>query len=137
MPDATQWRQRCLTASVLLRLMWSRTLIQTVPFENWRRRLGLPGQATDSTQITAIRLGRLVQRMAERTPITFKCLPQAITLSALLRKRRIPHRVVIAARPASSRHDNDKLHAWVEVNDCVVLGDLPGPWMTVLRIPPG
>ncbi len=32
-------------------------------------------------------------------------------------------------------HDKRELHAWVEVGGDIVLGELPGPWIPVLRLP--
>lgn len=64
-----------------------------------------------------------------------KCLPRAIALSRMLRRRGIAHRLVIAARPAGARNGADDLHAWIEMGGTIVLGELPGNWIQVLGLP--
>lgn len=71
---------------------------------------------------------------ARRVPIPMKCLPQAMALSALLRRRDINHAVVFAVRPKDMRPGSDSLHAWVESNGARIIGDLPGPWTVTLRL---
>lgn len=101
----------------------------------WRARLGWAGIAGPAEQIAARRLAAHVERGAGRLPFASKCLPQAIALSRMLRRRRIAHRLVIAARPADRRGGSDDLHAWVECGDAIVIGDLAGPWLRVVEIP--
>lgn len=81
----------------------------------------------------ANRIARQVEWAAERLPFTSKCLPRAIALSWVLRRKRIGHAVVIAARPEHMRQAGDVLHAWVEVSGAKILGELPGPWVETLR----
>jgi hypothetical protein len=57
-----------------------------------------------------------------------------MALSWTLRRKDIPHVVVIAARPQGLRDSPDKLHAWVEIDGATILGELPGPWIEMLRL---
>ena len=82
----------------------------------------------------ARRLAGHVERAAQRLPFETKCLPRAMALSWLLRRRRLGHCVVIAVRPPELRDGDHGLHAWVEVDGETVIGDLPGPWLETLRI---
>jgi hypothetical protein len=66
-------------------------------------------------------------------PRPVKCLPRAMALSWMLRRRRIGHAAVIAVRPNGLRRSPDDLHAWIEVAGLRVMGDLPGPWIETLR----
>ena len=118
-------------------LCLARALIALVPFRVWRKRLGGPGhnhQGADPAE--ARRLAGHVMRAAWRLPFMAKCLPQAMALSWQLRRRRLAHTIVFAVRPPAARNGNDALHAWVESEAKVILGDLPGPWIEIYRQPP-
>lgn len=58
-----------------------------------------------------------------------------MALSRMLKRRRIVHKLAIAVRPATKRQGTDDLHAWVEVEGQVILGDLPGPWVPIHVLP--
>lgn len=129
------WRLRLRTLEAMSGLTCARLLIAWVPLERWRHRLGVTGQTGVDQLADARRLAAHVARASGRVPFRAKCLPQALALSWMLRKRDIAHDLVIAARPAGTRHGDDDLHAWVEAGETVVLGELPGPWVEVLRAP--
>jgi hypothetical protein len=114
----------------------ARLLIAVVPLRWWRASLGFPGTGPpDAAQRRETRrLASHVLRGAARLPGSTRCLAQAMALSALLRRARLPHAVVIAARPSGFRGDGDRLHAWVEQSGERVIGDLPGPWIETLRL---
>ena len=111
----------------------ARLLVDWVAFERWRGSLGLAADA-DGRSAEARRLAADVEWGARRLPFDTKCLPRAMALSWLLRRRGIGHALVLAARPADLRDSADALHAWVEVDGAVILGDLPGPWVETLRL---
>ena|SRR5690349_6010262 len=115
-------------------LAMAKAFVLFLPFRLWRDRLGLPGDATSSELQQAIAAARDFEWVADRFPSTAKCLPRAMALSWTLRKRRVPHAFVFAARPESRRGADDDLHAWVEVAGERVMGDLPGPWIETLRL---
>lgn len=107
-------------------------MVALVPLRWWRGTVG-PGGKADShaDPAAARRLAAHIERAAWRLPFTAKCLPQAIALSWQLRRRAIEHRLVLAVRPPAMRGSNDTLHAWVESDGTIVLGDLPGPWLQI------
>ena len=121
-------------------LCLARVLIARVPFERWRGTLG--GTASGGCKVPsgpaslsiARHLSARVERAAKRLVFTSKCLPRAMALSWLLRRRRIAHEVVFAVRPPERRSEADGLHAWIEVDSVTILGDLPGPWVETLRL---
>lgn len=142
---ADPWAARLRTVRAAALLCLARALIALVPFRLWRQHLGGPGRtdpgaglAADSAPDPAElhRLAAHVARAAQRMPFTVKCLPQAMALSWQLRRRRLAHTVVFAARPPGARAGDDALHAWVESEARVILGDLPGPWIEIYRQPP-
>lgn len=75
-----------------------------------------------------------VEWAARRLPVATKCLPRAMALSWMLRRRRIGHTLVIAVRPSEMRQSADAMHAWVEIEGERLIGDLPGPWIETLRL---
>jgi len=115
-------------------------VVTFIPFERWRGSLGTNPRDADgrraarSDVAAGRRTAAVVERAAERVPFHTKCLPRAIALSWLLRRNRLRHSVVFAARPAHIRDSADALHAWVEVDGFKILGDLPGPWLETLRL---
>jgi len=116
-------------------LCGARLLVAWVPFERWRRSLG-PGEGSrpSSNFDEARRLAAHILRAAQLLPFHTRCLPQAMALSWMLRG--IRHSIVIAVRPEDRRNASDGLHAWLEVDGAIILGDLPGPWVETLRLGP-
>ena len=114
----------------------ARLTVAMVPFDRWRESLGgralRPASTVGLAQAT--RLAADIEWAARRVPFETKCLPRAMALSWLLRRRAIGHAVVFAVRPPESRGSHDDLHAWVEVAGETVLGTLPGPWIETLRL---
>jgi len=138
LPGGEIWRGRVRTLRAIGLLCLARILVTFVPLRFWRGSLGFGQVSGDEPTPAGLlreaqRLARRVERAAWRLPVKVKCLPQAMALSWMLRRERIAHCVVIAARPPDLRNSEDGLHAWVEVRGTVVLGDLPGPWHAVYR----
>ncbi len=135
MPQVSTWHLRARTLEALAGLILARAAIAAVPLERWHGRLGLAGAGTVPQMAEARQLARHVERAAARLPFEMKCLPRAMALSRMLRKRAIGHRLVVAARPQPARTGNDDLHAWIEVQKSIVIGDLAGPWLVLLTLP--
>jgi hypothetical protein len=113
----------------------ARLTMAVLPFDRWRASVGGGGLPASPDGIEqAMQLAAHVDWAAKLVPFPTKCLPQAMALSWLLRRRGIGHVVVFAVRPAETRGAGDDLHAWVEFGDRIVLGDLPGPWIETLRL---
>lgn len=116
-------------------LLAARLLIAVVPFRIYRDWLGGRADARQPADVKAARrLAAQVERAVWRLPLVIKCLPQSMALSWLLRSAGMPHTLVFAVRPPGRRDGNDDLHAWVEVTDRIVLGELPGPWLRLLDL---
>lgn len=114
----------------------ARLLVAFVPFCRWKSALGLDGAAgtnTNSDQLVGERLARQVEWAAKRLPVEINCLPRAMVLSWMLRRRDIAHVIVFAVRPRQER-TADALHAWVEIAGLKVIGYLPGEWIETLRL---
>lgn len=128
------WQPKLRTAAAMARLCMARLLVGWVPFDRWRGTLGLGGDNAEPAMTAARELAADVEWAATRWPLECKCLPRAMALSWLLRRKRIAHAVVIAVRPDQLRQSPDALHAWVEVDGEKVIGDLPGPWIETARL---
>ena len=130
------WRLRWATLRALTVLVAARLLAMAVPFTWLRLRLGHHGSASAVDLVEARRLAAHVDRAALRVGGLTRCLHRAMALSWQLRRCEIAHSVVLAARPAGQRRQGgDDLHAWVECGGATILGDLPGPWLELLRLP--
>lgn len=127
------WRTRARMLLALLLLVWAILLVRLVPLRLWRDRLGLMPGRSDPAEVR--RWASQVERAAWRWHLPIKCLPRAMALSWLLRRRGLAHQVVLTIRPQALRHSPDALHAWVEAGGERVLGDLPGPWFELQRLP--
>jgi hypothetical protein len=122
------------TLRAMIALTRAKLLIAFVPFGHWRSLLGgLPSHSADRMSEAIYRASQ-VEWAAQRLPFATTCLPRAMALSWILRKDRIGHFLVFAARPAEQRDSRDALHAWVEIGGTRVIGDLPGPWLEILRL---
>ena len=120
-------------------LCLARALVAWVPFGRWRGSLGLAASPTiglgqQAVLAKAVALAAQVDRAADRLPFECKCLPRAVALSWRLRRRSLAHVVVVAVRPPDLRSEPDSLHAWVEIDEIRIIGDLPGPWSVILRL---
>ena len=135
MPENDQWSRLGATALAASTLCAAQIVVACVPFAKWKGSLGLQSpKDVREGGMHARRIARQVERAAARLPFRTKCLPRAVAVSWLLRRRAIPHAVVIAVRPAELRDQEDALHAWVEVGGEKVIGDLPGAWIETLRV---
>lgn len=130
------WRLRQHTLEAMGWLCLARLMVACAPFGSWSGQLGLNGAAVQDSTVKARRWALHVERAAAHLPFGLLCLPRAMALSWLLRRRAIPHQLVIAARPADQRDGRDDLHAWVESDGNIVMGALPGPWIETVRLPP-
>lgn len=120
----------------MARLCWAQLLVSCIPFARWSATLGLdsarPEQRTGALGLAREKAAD-VEWAASRLPFPTKCLPRAMALSWMLRRRGIAHSLVVAVRPDQLRQSPDALHSWVEVYGEKILGDLPGPWIETLR----
>lgn len=115
-------------------LIVARWLVGHVRFGRWRALLGArvsDGRASDDTtpadQGRAHRLAQVVERAAARLPGESKCLPRAIALQWLLRRRRLGGMLTIGVRAGQARGHLNDLHAWVARGDEVLIGDHDRP----------
>lgn len=128
-------RWRLLVAEALVLLAMARLLVAGLPFGSWRPLLGRlttapsAGLASGQDRLLAKTVERASQRLAGQS----KCLPQAMALYWMLRRRRRPAQLVIAVLPGAQRRGVDDLHAWAACGDEILIGALDQPFHAVAR----
>lgn len=130
-------RRRLRTANTIVALLFARMLVAAIPFKFWRGSLGTAndrGRRSKTMLEEAEGLAARVNGAAKWFSDPMECLPRAMVLSWMLRRRRIAHSVVFAVRPAAERNQCDDLHAWIEIMGNKIIGDLLGPWIETLRL---
>jgi len=107
-------------------------MVRWVAFRYWRGTLGRVGSAASPhsgpvgacASLRARRSSRAVQQAARRLPGETLCLPRAMALAWMLRRRAIPATVVLGVAESAQRGTLDDLHAWVTCDGEVILGQL-------------
>jgi len=133
---AGHWRPRARVAEAALLLALARVLIGQVRLKHWRGTLGrvAPGSVTPSLTEAAPgspqaqvqrRVVRAVLRGAERLPGDTVCLPRAMAVQWMLKRRGLPSALVFGVLPDHASGDMHALHAWVESGSRVLIGDDP------------
>jgi hypothetical protein len=128
-------RWRLLVAEALGWLILARLLVAGPRLGWWRRWLGaIAAQPLAGAPNAADRhLAAAVERAATRLPGGAKCLPRAMALHWMLRRRSRPSQLVIATLPGSKRGGLDSLHAWIEAGGEVLIGALDQPFQPLVR----
>jgi hypothetical protein len=113
----------------MIALTSARTLVAHVPLGRWRASLGEPvapepgdPSVRRDDNLAARRLARAVERAAARLPGEAKCLPRAMALQWLLRRRGFDAKLVIGVRPGAARGGLDDLHAWIVRRGEILVG---------------
>lgn len=117
-------------------LALARLAVGLVPFRLWRRLLGriVTGSARPCTDPRlATRLAASVERGAMRLPFHTKCLPRALALHAMMRRRGLPALLVIGVLDNQRRGALEDLHAWVETDDGILIGAIAEPFHPLVR----
>lgn len=128
------WRLRVAEAACLL--VAARVLVAALALKHWRQRLGPAGSIPSSGSPPGPRerdLARAVLRADFRLPIGCKCLQRALALHWMLRRRRLPSQLVIAAPASADRRSMDDLHAWVESGGELLIGAPDRPHHAIIR----
>lgn len=128
-------RWRLLVAEALVLLAAARLLVAGVRLGRWRHLLGpvaTAAQARSASDGDRL-LAKAVERASLYLPGQTKCLPQAMALHWMLRRRDRPAQLVIAVLPDAARGGVDDLHAWVACGDEILIGALDQPFQALAR----
>ncbi len=136
-------RHRLRVVEAFLLLVLARLLVAGVPFRYWRESLGQPiaGHSADAESdgpppVLALACAHSVQRAGYRLPGSL-CLPRAMALQWMLRRRSIASTLLLGVLPEQERGGLNDLHAWVEVARIVILEEGEGSHRTILRLRAG
>ena len=147
---------KVMALEAALFLLLARLLVKYVPMRHWRRRLvtaqepadphvafsaddpeepesagGLPPHAPQRR--LPRRVGHIVRTVARHVPFPAVCLPQAMALQWMLRRRGVESRLILGARRKTDGMGLD-FHAWLTVGgECVIGG---GEVETYVTLPP-
>ncbi|WP_256385682.1 lasso peptide biosynthesis B2 protein [Novosphingobium sp. TH158] len=129
-------RSRLETLEAALFLTMARLLIGAVRFERWRKWLGDPAQQAcrEQPQWIDAYCAKVVMRAVSHLPFDCACLPQAMALHWMLRRRGRAADLVIATLGAPQRGTHDDLHAWVEKGGQMLIGMTTDPLHPVIRL---
>ena len=132
---------KAMALEAALLLLLARLLVKYVPMRHWRRRLvtaeepGFAGVRLPRAPERRLprKVARVVGRVARHMPFPAVCLPQAMALQWMLRRREVESRLVLGARRSANRPGMD-FHAWLTVGgECVIGG---GEVETYVTLPP-
>lgn len=122
-------------------LVVARFLIARIAFGRWRASLGRIASGNKTLPASSQReramaegCGHAVRRAARRLPGSL-CLPQAMALQWMLRRRGVPATLLMGVAGHGARHGAlGDLHAWVEMGGAPLLDDGGGCHRVVLRL---
>lgn len=143
MSSRALWASRALTGEALVSILVAKLLVQGVRFSAWRDTLGRPACPTEFAVVqrdlppAAHRCAAAVERAAARLPGKARCLPQAMALQWMLRRRKFAPRLVLGVIGGQQRGGIDDLHAWVALDGAVLIGETQMPYHPVLTLESG
>lgn len=143
-------RLRPVHAEAALFIVTARLLTAVLPFKIWQRFVGAPqegpapaqtpppltapGTATASPAVMQARsLAARVERVAPIVPLKATCLPRAIALLWMLRRRGYQS-VRLHLGVASSPEAGFEAHAWLTVDGTIVIGETDSMFQPLLAL---
>lgn len=110
----------------------ARALVAGVPFRRWSASLGMIAPVAEPHSVPlpaplalrARRAARAVEQCAGLLPFETRCLPRAMALAWMLRRRRIPASLLMGVAEMVRRGSLDDLHAWISCNGEIIVGKL-------------
>jgi hypothetical protein len=115
-------------AEAVVLLLMAVLLIRLAPLRSWRNSLGRIAPAPPDHAVTTAhrRIARAVVRATEWLPGEYVCLPRAMAVQWMLRRRGLPSALVFGVvQGGLASGDIHALHAWVETGTTVLIGNDP------------
>lgn len=120
------WLRRARAAEAMILLLLAKCLIRAVPLHRWRATLGRIGDPVSAQPGPAHRtISRSVADAARKLPGEYVCLPRAMAVQWMLRRRGLASAIVFGVAPPQTGGKPFALHAWVEVGGHIIIGDDP------------
>jgi hypothetical protein len=117
-------KRRARVGEAMIFLLIVKYLIRAVQMRRWRATLGRVGELGTAEGHPAYRaISYAVTAGARRLPGEYVCLPRAMAVQWMLRRRGVASAIVIgvSAQPQGDRLH--ALHAWVEGGGNIIIGD--------------
>jgi Transglutaminase-like superfamily len=122
---ASWFRPGPLVAEAVILLLIARLLIRFDPLRWWRASLGRVGPCPHLCGKRSNRqVVRAVIRATQRLPLEMICLPRAMAVQWMMRRRQ-PSALVFGTLPERGTANLRALHAWVEVDAEIIIGNDP------------
>lgn len=132
MPCVKRFRHYILIAEAAALLSLARLLVARVPMRYWRGSLGRVGRdATACALVTPAvwpetppalrRIAFAVERASLRLPFQLRCLPRAMAVQWMARRRRLDCTLHIGL----ARTAEEPLHAWIDCGAETLIGSVP------------
>lgn len=110
----------------MILLVLAKFLIRAVPLHRWRGTLGRIGEPGVTQFDAAYRaVSRSVADSARKLPGDYVCLPRAMAVQWMLRRRGLASAIVFGVAPQQSGDKPHALHAWVEGGGKIIIGADP------------
>lgn len=123
---AARWRWRARLIEAMALLVLARYLIRAVPMKRWRGTLGKLGEPRAGQFDANYRdVSRAVVRAAGKLPGEYVCLPRAMAVQWMLRRRGLPSAIIIGVTPQQTGAKSHAFHAWVEGGGQIIIGEDP------------
>lgn len=109
-------------------LLLADVLVHRVRFGRWRATLGTSvraersGSPPPTAPSRSVPVVRAVERASRLRRTPYKCLPRAMALQWMLRRRGQGSTLIIGVADAQAITGKRDLHAWVEIDGRVVIG---------------
>ena len=147
---------KAMALEAALFLLLARLLVKYVPMRHWRRRLVTAQEPADPPAALSAdgpgepepaggllprapqrrpsrKVAHIVRTVARHVPFPAVCLPQAMALQWMLRRRGVESRLILGARRKAGGMGLD-FHAWLTVGGKCVIGG--GEIETYVTLPP-
>jgi len=104
-----------------------------LPFKRMAKKMGKQCFEADNTLETemiryCVFLKKVLIGINKYWPYKFRCLIQALVISAILREKRIPHTTYLGVKKETRKM---KAHAWLKCGNLFISGNGPGDFNTV------
>ena len=116
------------TAEAALALAVAHGLVRLVPFRTWQgwfARGSVPSRPSPDAATLRHR-SAAIERAAARMPGDAPCLPRALAMALMLRRRGFGSQLQIGVRPPAERDGREDLHAWLTHRGQVIYGERQG-----------
>ncbi|MFC2176409.1 lasso peptide biosynthesis B2 protein [Bacteroidota bacterium] len=109
-------------------LLYARILVLFVPFKKLAPKMGEHMKETttplsEQASETALKIGRVIKKASQFTPVRSMCFEQAITANIMLQKRGIATTIYFGVLKQKDDGNEMKAHAWIKAGGQTITGN--------------